>query len=337
VDAFLVTKSENIRYLSAFSGGSDAKLLISANEQYIITDGRYLEQVNRECPQWELIRVNGGRLDSLKLICDKYSNLIVESNHLTYDLFIQLAAQLKPQLVPTANLVEQFRAVKDERELALLRQAAEIGDKVFTLICSEIQVGVSERYIANRIAYILKERGCSGEAFATIAVAGENASLPHGQPGDRMLRRGDMLTMDFGGFYQGYAGDMTRTVVIGEASPKLRNIYNQVLEAQELGVAQISAGASCREVDRRVRQRLEKFGLDTYFVHGTGHGVGLEIHEMPGLSTNSEAILEENMVVTVEPGVYIPGWGGIRIEDTVIVKNGGCEVITHSNKELLII
>lgn len=337
MDAFLVTKPENIRYLSAFSGGSDAKLLISADEQCIITDGRYLEQVKRECPQWELVREYGGRLDSLARICDKYSNLFVESNHLTYELFVKLANQLKPQLVPKANLIERLRAIKDERELALLRQAAGIGDTVFNCICAELQVGVSERHIANRIAYYLKEQGCSGEAFATIAAAGENAALPHGQPGDRLVQRGDMLTMDFGGFYQGYAGDMTRTVVLGEASPKLQEVYKRVLEAQELGVAQISTGASCREIDRQVRQRLGNDSLDTYFLHGTGHGVGLEIHEMPSLSTNSDAILQENMVVTVEPGVYIPGWGGIRIEDTVIVKNGGCEVITHSNKGILII
>jgi Xaa-Pro aminopeptidase/Xaa-Pro dipeptidase len=146
-----------------------------------------------------------------------------------------------------------------------------------------------------------------------------------------------MLTMDFGGFYEGYAGDMTRTVVIGEASPKLRYIYHQLLEAQELGVAAINAGVACQEIDRKVRQKLGTFGLDTFFLHGTGHGVGLEIHEIPSLSTSSDAILEENMVVTVEPGVYMPGWGGIRIEDTVIVKNGGCEVITRSDKGLLII
>jgi len=336
-DAFLVSKPENIRYLSAFSGGSDARLLVSSSEKYIFTDGRYLEQVKRECPDWELVRVNGAGLDSLASICDKYNSLLVESNHITYELYSQLAAGLKPQLVPTGNVIEILRAVKDSQELDLLKQAAKIGDIVFTRICEEIRVGISEKYLANRIAYILREEGCSGESFATIAVAGENAALPHGQPGDRPLQRGDMLTMDFGGFYQGYAGDMTRTVVIGEAAPKLHDIYHQVLEAQELGVAAITAGAGCREVDRQVRQKLETFGLAEYFLHGTGHGVGLEIHEIPGLSTRSDAILEENMVVTVEPGVYIPGWGGIRIEDTVIVKNGGCEIITRSDKGLLII
>lgn len=336
-EAFLVTKPENIRYLSGFSSGSDARLLITAAGQYIFTDGRYLEQAAGECPDWELIRVNGAGLDSLAAICDKYNSLVIESHHVSYELYQYLADGLETRLVPVSNVVEIFRSVKDAQELDLLRQAARIGDLVFSRICKEIRVGVSERHLANRIAYLLKEEGCSGESFATIAVAGENAALPHGQPGDRHLRQGDMLTLDFGGFYRGYAGDMTRTVVIGEASPKLKDIYQRVLEAQELGVTAVKAGESCREIDRQVRQRLAHYGLDRYFAHGTGHGVGLEIHEMPSLSTRSEGILEENMAVTIEPGVYIPGWGGIRIEDTVIVKNGGCEIITRSDKGLLII
>lgn len=337
LDAFLVTKPENIYYLSAFSGGSDARLVVSAHEKYILTDGRYLEQVNRECADWELVREDGAGLDSLARICDKYNSLVVESNHLTYELFKQLAARLKPQLFPMANVIEKFRAVKDAVELDLLRQAARIGDLVFTCICPEIQVGVSEKYIANRITCLLKDLGCSKESFSTIAVAGENAALPHGQPGERLIQPGDMLTMDFGGFYQGYAGDMTRTVVIGEPSTQLRDIYQKVLEVQEIGVAAVKAGSDCQAIDRQVRQGLAKYELDNYFVHGTGHGVGLEIHELPSLSAHSEAVLEEDMVVTVEPGVYIPGWGGIRIEDTVIVKNGGCQVITSSDKSLLIL
>jgi len=337
LDAFLVTKPENIYYLSAFSGGSDARLVISADEKYIVTDGRYLEQVNRECADWELVREYGPGLDSLAGICDKYNSLVVESNHINYELFEQLAARLKPQLYPRANVIEEFRAVKDALELDSLRQAARIGDMVFTSICSEIRVGVSERYIANRITCLLKDLGCSQESFTTIAVAGENAALPHGQPGDRLIQTGDMLTMDFGGFYQGYAGDMTRTVAIGEPSTKLRDIYHKVLGVQEIGVAAIQAGVTGKAIDRQVRQGLAKYELDSYFVHGTGHGVGLEIHELPSLSAHSDTILQEGMVVTVEPGVYIPGWGGIRIEDTVIVKNGGCEIITSSDKSLLIL
>ena len=337
LDLFLVNKPENIFYLSGFTGGSDARLLISPDERYLLTDGRYLEQAGRECPDWPLIKEDVGRLDSLAGICDKYYSLAFESHYLTYEQFQGLAGRLKPKLVPIENTIEKFRVVKDEAELSLLRASAQISDGVFTAICQEIQPGVSERHIAARIAFLLKELGCSREAFATIALAGENAVLPHGQPGDRLLQRGDMLTLDFGGFYRAYAGDMTRTVVIGEASPRLRDIYRQVLDSQELGVSLVQAGASCREIDSQVRAGLKKYSLDQYFQHGTGHGVGLEIHELPRISPLSDAILEEKMVVTIEPGVYIPGWGGIRIEDTVIVKKGGCEIITHTDKGLLII
>ncbi len=337
LDVFLVTKPENILYLSAFSEGSDAMLVISSDGQYILTDGRYIEQAKQECPDWELMPEHVGRLDSLASICDKYKRLAVESHCLSYDRFQQYVTRLKPELVPLANFIERHRAVKDELELDLLRTSARIGDSVFGQICLEIQEGVSERHIANRITYLLKEGGSSRESFDTIAVAGENAALPHGKPGNRLLRPGDMLTLDFGGFYRGYAGDMTRTVVIGEVSPKLRDIYQQVLEAQELGISLVETGVSCREIDRYVRESLKKCGLDIYFQHGTGHGVGLEIHEIPRLSPLSDDVLEEGMVVTVEPGVYIPGWGGIRIEDTVIVKKGGCEIITRSDKGLIII
>ncbi len=337
LDAFLVTKPENIFYLSAFTGGSDAKLVITAADKFILTDGRYLEQVKRECPDWALTQVKGAGLDSLAAICDKYNSLAVESNHITYGLFMQLEASLKTKLHPQSNVIEEQRKIKDNDELARLRMAARIGDSVFQQICAELGPKLSETQVANRIGFLLKESGCSGESFPTIAVAGENAALPHGQPGKRLLQSGDMLTMDYGGFYQGYAGDMTRTVAISEASPRLRDIYHRVLEVQQTGVASIRAGANAREIDLQVRKGLEKYGLDVYFQHSTGHGVGLEIHELPNLSPLSDVILEENMVVTVEPGVYIPGWGGIRIEDTVIVKQGGCEVITASEKELLII
>jgi Xaa-Pro aminopeptidase len=240
-------------------------------------------------------------------------------------------------VVPIAGAIERLRMVKGEPELELLREAARIGDRVFSRICAEIRVGQSEKQIANRIAYLLKEEGCSQESFPTIAVSGENAALPHGQPGERLILAGDMLTLDFGGFYQGYAGDMTRTVVLGQAAPDLVDVYSKVLKVQQLGVSMVRAGISGRQVDEEVRGTLADYGLDQYFQHGTGHGVGLEIHESPTLSRWYDDLLVPNMVVTVEPGIYIPGWGGVRIEDTVIVKEGGCEVITHSPKDLLII
>lgn len=337
MDAMLITGPENIRYLSGFTGGRDARLVVSESDRYIVTDSRYFEQVARECPGWELAPSSSGGLDRLRELTANLDQLGFESSDISYDFYQQLKAELKAELLPVKGLVEKLRVIKDEDELDKLRTAARIGDQVFTRICDEIESGMSELKVANLIAAYLKAGGCSGESFDTIAVAGENAALPHGRPGAYRLQPGDMLTMDFGGMYQGYAGDMTRTVAIGEAAAPLRDYYLQLLEAQELGVSLIKAGMDGREVDQKVRDCLKKYELDGYFAHSTGHGVGLEIHEEPRLSPSSQDILAANMTVTVEPGIYIPGWGGIRIEDTVIVKEGGCEIITHSIKDLLII
>lgn len=336
VDGLLISKGENIRYLSGFSGGRDARLLVSADRQLICTDSRYFEQTARESPHWELVEVRGGDFSVLATVFENLGRLGVEAHDLSYSEFRELENILTPELVPLDGPVEELRLVKDEEELAILRQAAAAGDRVFSALQEDIRPAVSEQWLAARISYLLRLEGCERESFDTIAVAGPNAALPHGRPGQRLLARGDMLTLDFGGILQGYCSDMTRTVFVGEAAPPVRERYNRLLEAQQLGVGMIRAGVSGQEVDAAVRAKLAQHGLDIYFQHSTGHGVGLEVHEQPSLSRRSQAVLENNMVVTVEPGIYIPGWGGIRIEDTVIVKKGGCEIITHSDKGLLI-
>ncbi|MGI5911729.1 MAG: M24 family metallopeptidase [Syntrophomonadaceae bacterium] len=338
VDAFLISKAENIRYLSGFTGGEDAWLLITKKNRYLLTDSRYYEQVEREAPEWDLVKIRPPGFLELKEVSSGINRIAVESHAIAYNTYHQLEQSIETELVPLANVVEEQRQVKDENELQMLREAARIGDNVFTeLCCHKIASGVSERMLANEVAYLLRQKGCDSEAFATIAVAGENAALPHGRPSERRLVSGDMLILDFGGNYNGYASDMTRTVAISNSDSKLQARYQAVLEAQELGISLVKAGVACCEIDMAVRECLKKYGLDKYFQHSIGHGLGLEVHEMPSLSSRSNAILQENMVVTVEPGIYIKGWGGIRIEDMVVVKNGGCEVITHSNKSLLII
>ena len=338
LDAFLVSKGENIRYLSGFTGGEDARLLLTLHHRYIFTDSRYFEQVKRECPEWELVEIRPPGIEELHKVTSRMNRIGVEGHVISYSSYHQLEQSLPEKLVPLTNVVEKLRQVKDEGELQMIREAARIGDEVFSELCRyKIAPGVSERELASQIVYLLRNKGCANEAFTTIVLAGENAALPHGQPGESRLNPGDMLTMDFGGFYSGYAADMTRTVAIAEAPPDFQHRYQVVLEAQKLGVSLVKAGAACRDIDTAVRNCLKDYGLEEYFQHGTGHSLGLEIHEAPAISSRSDAVLEENMVVTVEPGIYIAGWGGIRIEDTVIVKNGGCEVITHSDKNLLII
>ncbi len=337
LDAMLISKPENVKYLSGFTGGSDAVLLVSSQNQYIITDSRYTEQVQRECPGWELRLEKPSSREELINLSKKYTNIGFESQFLTHYEYGELNKSLPGYFIPLLGVVEELRAIKDEKELDLLRKAAEIGDRVFSEICSMIQADVSEKQIANHIVYNLKNFGCEKESFDTISVSGVNAALPHGQPGDKLLRPGDMLTLDYGGFFKGYAGDMTRTIAVARADQKLIDRYQAVLEAQLIGLGMVKEGARCKDIDQSIRNSLKKYNLDKYFIHGTGHGVGLEIHEAPRVSFSSDEILKKNMVITIEPGIYISGWGGIRIEDTVIVKDGGCEVITHSDKKLLII
>ncbi|KUG05030.1 aminopeptidase ypdf (mp-, ma-, ms-, ap-, np- specific) [hydrocarbon metagenome] len=337
LDAMLISKPENIRYLSGFTGGSDAVLLVSSHHQYIITDSRYTEQVHRECPGWELRLEKPASREELVNLSKMYKDIGFESQYLTHHEYVELEKNMPGQFIPLLSLVEAQRIIKEEEELDLLRKAAQIGDRVFSEICSIIQTDVSEKHIANQIVYFLKDLGCDKESFDTISVSGANAALPHGQPGDKLLKPGDMLTLDYGGFYKGYASDMTRTIAIDRAEQKLIDRYQAVLEAQLTGLSMVKEGARCKDIDQSIRRCLKKYDMDKYFIHGTGHGVGLEIHEAPRVSFGSDEILKKNMVITIEPGIYISGWGGIRIEDTVIVKDGGCEVITHSDKELLII
>lgn len=337
VDAFLVSKAENVRYLSGFTGGSDAQLLISFQNNYLLTDSRYREQVSRECAGWQYMEEKPPGFQKLQEISRVYQRIGVESHYITHQYFLDLEQKLDPEIVALADLVEELRLCKDENELSCLRHSAQIGDAVFKDITAYIKAGQSEMQVANQIVYLLKEKGCSKEAFDTIVVSAENAALPHGQPGSRIIRTGDMVTLDFGGFYQGYAGDMTRTVAINLAEHSFRDRYLKLLEAQQTGVAMVRSGIRAQEIDQAVRNCLKKYDLDQYFLHSTGHGLGLEIHEQPRVSPLSETVLSENMVITIEPGIYIPGWGGIRIEDSVIVKNGGCELLTYADKNLLII
>lgn len=337
MDAFIISKAENIRYLSGFTGGTDAVLLISRESNYLITDSRYIEQAGRESPEWELCLEKPPETKMIEKLGSPYQKIGFEPHAVSYQDYLELTRSLSGELMPLSAVVEDMRKVKEEEELQCLKNAAAAGGQVFSKVCTLIQPGLSERHIAAQIGFYLREYGCDKESFDTISLSGKNAAMPHGMPGDSKLAPGDMLTLDFGGFYQGYAGDMTRTVAVSKADQSLVDRYQAVLEAQKRGVAMVKAGVSCREIDLAVRASLKEYKLDQHFSHGLGHGVGLEIHESPRVSFRSDEILEENMVITIEPGIYIPGWGGIRIEDTVIVKERGCEIITDSDKELLII
>lgn len=331
--AMLISNPANVYYLSGFSG--EGSLLITEQDAYVLTDPRYTEQCESETTGFTCLST-ASAAEKAELV-QAYRRIGFESQHMTVvgrETWEQVFGR---KMVSTSGLTEELRTVKDEEEIAAIQKAVEIGDAVFSDILAEIKPGVSEKALAISIEHRLKIGGCEKESFETIVVSGVRSSLPHGTPSDKHLAVGELLTMDFGGFYRRYAGDMTRTVAVGKSCAKIRSIYQSVLEAQMEAVAAVAPGKTCRQIDEAARSLLAKRGLDQYFTHSTGHGVGLDIHESPTVSARNDTILVENMVITVEPGVYIRGWGGVRIEDVVLVTTHGNRVLTGSTKDLLVI
>lgn len=338
IDAIIIYDRNNIRYLSGFSGSS-AYLYISNNKSIMLTDFRYIEQASKQCPDFEII--DHGELGVLKTIKkfaidDNVSKIGFESEIITFNQYKEIKEIFqKFQLIETKSLVEEIRMIKDDEELSYIKKAAEIADNAFTHILSFIKVGITEIDIALELEYFMKRNGASSLAFSTIVASGKNSSLCHAEPSLKKIEQGDFLTMDFGCMFNGYCSDMTRTIVIGKADNKQKEIYNTVLKAQLEALSIVKEGLTGKEVDKIARDIIHEAGFKGYFGHGLGHSVGLFIHEDPRLSPKGFTILKENMVVTIEPGIYVPDFGGVRIEDLICVKENGYVNFTHSNKELI--
>lgn len=342
LDSLFLNNVQNIRYISGYTG-EDSYILISPKGRWFITDYRYSEQAEEECQDFEVICRNRqttslGQCVNNLLKENGIKQMGFERNHINYGMIEDIKADLESiQTLPTANIVEDMRYVKDAEEIALTKKAAAIADKAFDKLMSIIKVGMTEAEAALELEYYMKKYGAEGLAFDTILLAGARTSMPHGIPSDKVIEHGDFVTIDFGALYKGYRSDMTRTFIMGEASEEQIRLYNSVLESQKIGVAAVKAGITGKEPDDRVKDILVR---DNYYEHagkGLGHGVGLNLHEPPFLSQICKDELQENCVITIEPGVYIPGFGGVRVEDTVVVTENGCEIITHTPKELLII
>lgn len=338
IDAIIIYDRNNIRYLSGFSGSS-AYLYISNNKSIMLTDFRYIEQASKQCPDFEII--DHGELGVLKTIKkfaidDNVSKIGFESEIITFNQYKEIKEIFqKFQLIETKSLVEEIRMIKDDEELSYIKKAAEIADNAFTHILSFIKVGITEIDIALELEYFMKRNGASSLAFSTIVASGKNSSLCHAEPSLKKIEQGDFLTMDFGCMFNGYCSDMTRTIVIGKADNKQKEIYNTVLKAQLEALSIVKEGLTGKEVDKIARDIIHEAGFKGYFGHGLGHSVGLFIHEDPRLSPKGFTILKENMVVTIEPGIYVPDFGGVRIEDLICVKENGYVNFTHSNKGLI--
>ncbi len=340
LDAVLIAKPENRAYLSGFTG-SAGLLLISRDRAALITDFRYIEQATAQAPAFDVVKMESTNQAALARLVDEWgvSRLGFEGDFLTVDdhrNYQQAAAGC--QWTSITGLVEGLRMIKDETEIELMRKAAAIADDAFAQILPLIKPGVLERDLATELEYRMKKLGAEGVAFETIVASGVRSSLPHGVASDKPLEQGDLVTFDFGALYQGYCSDMTRTVMVGEPTDKQREIYGIVLEAQKRGVAACRPGITGKELDAVCRSYIAEKGYGEYFGHGTGHGVGRFIHEGPRVSQRGgDVVLQPGMVVTVEPGIYLPGWGGVRIEDMLLITESGAESFTHSPKELLIL
>ena len=324
-DAALVHRPENLRWLAGYTG--EGCLFITAKRRVILTDFRYLEQVRIQSPDWDLEQVSAGvtypALAAKLARAEGAKRILVETDHLTYDEYQGFAKAMDGvSLLSMGGVPEKLREVKDAAELDSIRRAAKIASDAFVNLLPRIHAGMTERQIQRMLEFEMLELGSEGAAFETIAASGSNSALPHARPSDRAVESGELLTLDFGATVNGYRSDMTRTVGFGKVTGELRDIYETVRTAQQLGLDALAPGRPCREVDQVAREYIDA-RYPGSFGHSLGHGVGLFIHEQPRLSTTSADALIPGNVVTVEPSVYIPGLGGCRIEDTVIITADG--------------
>ena len=337
LDGVVVSKLENLHYFSGFTG-DDSMLVIGMNTAQLVTDFRYVEQAAEEAPDFQVKKQEKGLLKRVAEIIneDGLSKVGFEGGSLCYDWHRKIAGQMHDVDFSHSVSLDSLRQIKSQEELACIRRAMAIGDEAFAYILTYIRPGISEMDVAAALENCMRQKGSLRPSFATIVASGKRGSLPHGTATEKLINVGEFVTMDYGAVYKGYHSDMTRTVCVGRADEKQRHVYSTVLKAQELGVSLVQPGASGKEVDEKVRRQIAEAGYGRYFGHGLGHSLGLEIHEEPRLSPSSTCeALAENMLVTVEPGIYIPDWGGVRIEDTVAVREGGCEILAHSPKELI--
>ncbi len=337
-DAILVTNFTNVTYLTGFTG-DDSYLLVGDGIELMLSDPRYAQQIEEECPGLKVaLRGPSTTLVSvLKSVVRKarISHLAVEAASMTLDLHSRMAEAM-PQIrwSTTTGLVEKLREIKDKEEIAEIREAVRLAERAFGVIKAALRPEQTEREIAYELENVIRGFGGAGCAFPSIVAAGARAALPHAVPTDQRIGSGNLLLIDWGATARLYRSDLTRVLVTGRISPKLKRIYGVVLKAQELAMAAIRPGALMSDVDRVARSVISDAGYGKRFGHGLGHGFGLEIHESPRLSANQNRPLKAGMVVTVEPGIYLPEWGGVRIEDDILVTRDGHEVLSSVTKDL---
>lgn len=341
IDAILLFGRVNTQYYTGFTG-TDSYAIVEANndKQYIFLDSRYIEQGKVQCTEYEVVNANNGLLKNAldKIENQGYKTVALEAEYMPWHLVLSCQKMLKEvEFVPLNEELAEIRVIKDELELELLRKAIWISDEAFKLLIPEIRRGMTENQIAARLEYHMRCLGATSPSFTTICASGVRGALPHGVASDKIVEDGEAITIDFGALYKGYCSDITRTIFLGEPNPEILKIYNVVLEAQLAAEKFIKAGVAGKDAHEVAAKIIRDAGYGQYFGHGLGHSLGLEIHESPSASPRSSAALPAGSFITVEPGIYVPGLGGVRIEDTCLVLEDGLEVITSADKSIIIL
>src|SRR5687768_7942512 len=340
LDSILLTHPPDLAYLTNFSG-DDSVGLITEKDFFLVTDFRYQEQAELEAG-WLKVAVRDGKMSdevAKTLASAKVKRVGFEANFTAFGQVHAIDKAVKDlkeptpppniELVPLENVLTNIRKVKDDHEIDLIRKSVGVAEEAFEAIRDEIKVGQSENYLAGLLVFELRSRGASDSSFPCIVAAGPNSSLPHYRPGDVLVQRDQPLLIDWGALYKGYCSDLTRTLMVGRVSPKLKQIHKVVYDAQQAAIKFLRPGVTTLQADRVARDVIDNAGFKDQFGHGLGHGIGREIHELPSMrKTGGDEELRPGMIVTVEPGIYIPGEGGVRIEDDVLITHSGCEVLS---------
>ncbi|QDP99214.1 aminopeptidase P family protein [Lysinibacillus fusiformis] len=338
IEGILITNEYNRRYMTGFTGTAGVAI-VSQNDAVFITDFRYTEQAAAQIKDYRIVKHEATILEEIATQVKAMGIKLLgfEKDAVSYGTYELYKNVIQADLVPVSGLIEKIRLIKTEQEINIIKVACEIADHAFTHIIDFIKPGKTELEVSNELEFFMRKQGATQSSFDTIVASGLRSALPHGVATDKVIEKGDFVTLDYGALYNGYISDITRTVAVGEPSAKLVDMYDAVLASQLLALEKVGPGLTGIQADAIARDYLTEKGYGEAFGHSLGHGIGLEVHEGPGLSMRSDTVLEPGMAVTIEPGVYLPGIGGLRIEDDILITETGNELLTHSSKELIIL
>lgn len=336
LDALVILSPYNRRYLSGFTGSSGG-LVITPQQSYLITDFRYTNQAADQAEGFEVVLQKSSLLQSIVDFCKEQNihSIGFEGDLITYQQYKALSDNLK--VTDIAGQIEKIRMIKEPFEIELIQKAADIADEAYHHILEFVKPGMTEMQVNNELEFFMRSKGASGSSFDTIVASGYRGALPHGVASDKVIEQHEMVTLDYGAIYKGYISDITRTFAVGEPVEEMRKIYDIVLNAEITALEKVRAGMTGKEADDIARNIIKEAGYGENFGHSLGHGIGLEVHEGPMLSQRGDIVLENNMCVTLEPGIYVEGLGGVRIEDDVLVTENGLKRFTQSTKDLIIL